>query len=280
MIAGDIVSTFGRSPDRGLRFYDLRPEESLCLRLLARGPSAYFAPVGPNHGYLASAEMHRAITERLPVGEAIRRNHIDIALTYRASGGIPLVQQKAGAHEDIPDVPGGIMREGTLNRILFGDPTFEPFAKLGPAKPSLTIYWMDVSGGIGSRRSNSSAVVTVADPKSPEHWDPYRGSPSRDKVPDRGERVVGSFEIPLGTDGIEDITVRSEGLPPGIELTNAEWAVENRRARSPVVWFSLNAPKHADFSKRNLWIAGARFTLAIKHAEDSTTARNHGEMKR
>jgi hypothetical protein len=79
--------------------------------------------------------------------------------------------------------------------------------------------------------------------------------------------------------GIQDIVVKAE-LPPGVELTNAEWAVETRRARPPVVWFSLNAPKHPEFAKRNLWKAGVRFTLDVKLAAQPNAARRHGEMKR
>jgi hypothetical protein len=277
MVAGDIVSTFGRVADRGIAFYDLNLDESFCLNVLSRGPSAYLAPIGPNHGYLADAEMYRLTSERLPMGEAIRRNHIDIALTYRASGGIPLVQQTAGQREDIPKVPGGIMREGTLNRILYGDPTFEPFTKLGPAVPSLAITRLEKSGVGGTQKSIHSVLVAIADPKSPEHWDPYRGSPSRDKVPDMGERVVGCFEWKADSPGIESISLHAVN-PPEITLTNAEWALETRRARPPVVWFSLNAPKPAEFSKRHLWNKGTSFAFTVHEATDAVSAKQHGEI--
>ncbi|MCX6906952.1 MAG: hypothetical protein NTY01_02790 [Verrucomicrobia bacterium] len=272
MVAGDIVATFGKVPDHKIRFYDLLPQESFCLNLLARGPSAYLAPIGPNHGYLATVETYRAVGEKLPLGEAIRRNQIDVALTYRAQGGIPLVQQKEGEVEAIPPVLGGIMREGTLNRILFGDPTFEPFRGTGPKRNSLEVRTEKRPGGI-------VVTVAVADPKSPEHWDPYRGTPSRDKVPDMGERIVGCFELERDATGIQDISVKAD-LPPGVELTNAEWAIETRRARPPVVWFSLNAPKHPDFAKRNLWKEGARFVFDVKPATHPAAARKHGAMKR
>jgi len=272
MVAGDIVATFGKVPDRRIRFYDLRREESFCLSLLARGPSAYLAPIGPNHGYLANVETYRAVTEKLPLGEAIRRNQIDIALTYRQRGGIPLVQEKEGEPEAIPDVPGGIMREGTLNRILFGDPTFEPFRNTGAARHSLEVRSEKGPGTM-------NVTVAIADPKSPEHWDPYRGEPKRHNVADQRERVVGSFELEAGVAGVHDITVKSN-LPAGVELTNAEWAVEARRGRPPVIWFSLNAPKHSEYTKRNLWREGVRFVLEVKFATDSASAWRHGEMKR
>jgi hypothetical protein len=262
MVWNDIVATFGKVTDRGIRFYDLRREESFCLSMLARGPSAYLAPIGPNHGYLANVETYRAVNEQLPLGEAIRRNQIDVALTYRNRGGIPLVQEKEGQPEAIPNVPGGIMREGTLNRILFGDPTFAPFRNTGTARRSLEI-----------RVEKNTVTVAIADPKSPEHWDPYRGDPKRDNVPDQRERVVGCFE--LDALGVRDIMLKSN-----TELTGAEWAVETRRCRPPLVWFSLNAPKHPEYTKRNLWREGARFTFEVKLATDSASARPHGEVKR
>jgi len=262
MVAADIVATFGKVPDRRIRFYDLRREESFCLNLLARGPSAYLAPIGPNHGYLANVETYRAVNEQLPLGEAIRRNQIDVALTYRSRGGIPLVQEKDGQPEAIPNVPGGIMREGTLNRILFGDPTFAPFRNTGAARHSLEI-----------RAEKSTVTVAIKDPQSPEHWDPYRGDPKRDNVPDQRERVMGWFE--LDAPGVRDIMLKSN-----VELTGAEWAIETRRCRPPVVWFSLNAPKHPEYTKRNLWREGARFTFEVKLATDSASVPRHGEVKR
>jgi hypothetical protein len=42
----------------------------------------------------------------------------------------------------------------------------------------------------------------------------------------------------------------------------------------------MGSPKHADFGKRHLWNEGVRFTLDVKLANDATTAREHGEMKR
>jgi hypothetical protein len=79
--------------------------------------------------------------------------------------------------------------------------------------------------------------------------------------------------------GVQDIAVQAD-LPADVELTNAEWALERRRALPPVVWFSLNAPKPPDFARRSLWREGMRFTLAVTAAPDAQSARSHGLMKR
>ena len=68
------------------------------------------------------------------------------------------------------------------------------------------------------------------------------------------------------------------------ERTAASEELERLRSelatRPPVIWFSLNAPKHTDYAKRNLWNAGARFTLDVKLAPEPGAARSRGEMKR
>ena len=59
-----------------------------------------------------------------------RRDHL------AREGGIPLVQQIEGKPESYPGtIHESVMREGTLNRILFGDPLFAPFHGLRIANP-------------------------------------------------------------------------------------------------------------------------------------------------
>lgn len=262
IVIGDVVATFGDT-GRVVRFHDLKPGESLCLALLARAPAAYLAPVGANHGWLASVERRRAVRERLPVGEAIRRNQIDIALTYRVAGGIPLVQQTDGAPERHPEVTGAVMREGLLNRVLFGDPAFAPFAALPPAAPLVTVATTPGAGG-------ADVVVSVERADPLEAWDPFHG-------PDRGERLVGSFPVP-SEGALASISL--EATPPGGGPTAGEWAIEVRRGRPPLVWFVLNAPAAPDPTPRALWRAGATFRLRAEFAPTGQAGARGGAIVR
>lgn len=259
-VARDIVSTFGDT-GRAIRAYALAPGESLGLRLLARRPACLVAPIGPNHGFASDVELSRAIGERLAVGEALRRNHADLVLAWRENGGIPLVQQAEGEPESIPEGGGrgAVMREGTLNRALFGDPLFAPFARVEGARPALAIE-------ARFEGSDGDIAVRVLDPKSPQSWDPYHGG-------DRGERLVGSFEIPPGFFGIRSIAVASP-----VALTGTDWAVDWRRGGPPQVWFSLNAKPPADLQGRALWKEGASYRLRVTLATDDSAMRPHGTM--
>jgi hypothetical protein len=261
MVAGDIVSTFG-DVSRAIQFYDLKPNESFCLGLLSKGPAALVAPIGPNHGFASDVELARAIGFDLTLGETLRRNAIDVALTWREKGGIPLIQQVAGEREKMPaGVQGAIMREGTLNRILFGDPLFAPFRSIGGRKPTLR-----VNPNFPPGASEGTVAVEVLDPKSLESWDPYR---ERDK----GERLVASFELPAGAKGVDSVAVDST-----VPLTGFDWIVEKRRTGAPVVWFSLNAkpPGANPYAEKALWRDKATYTLRVRLAADAASARASG----
>ncbi|MBI3820371.1 MAG: hypothetical protein HY286_16900 [Planctomycetes bacterium] len=267
MVAGDIVSTFG-DPGRNIYFYNLKPEESFCLNVMALRPSAFVAPIGPNHGFSTDVELSRAIGENLSVGEAIRRNWIDLALAWRAEGGVPLTLQFEGKPEAIPQIGGAkgggaaIMREGTLNRILYGDPTFRPFGNIKNRRPTL-----EVAVNIKDGDATARVEVAIKDAHSGEAWDPYHG-------PVRMERVTAGFDVPAGFAGIESL--ETDGALP---LEGGDWIVEKRRGLPSRVWFAFYTKAPADYTKRALWIDGAKYNLTARFAKEAARAMPSGAIR-
>lgn len=261
MVGGDIVSTFG-DPARKVYFYNLKPEESFCLSLLARGPASLVAPIGPNHGFSNDVELSRAIGENLSIGEAIRRNWIDLVLTYREKGGFPLTLQFDGKAEAMPPGPGSIMREGTANRIVYGDPTFAPFVNIKNRRPTL-----DVKLYTNEKGADGIVSIAVQDPSSGEAWDPYHG-------PERMERINARFEVPAGFVGIESLVF--DGAAPQIY---GDWILELRPGRAPSVWFSIFTKAPKEYTKRALWLAGAKYYLNVKFTKDPAKARPSSEVE-
>lgn len=245
---GDVVSTFGDTGGR-VRFHELGPGESLCTAILARAPAAFLAPVGPNHGWLALVERRRAVRERLSLGEAIRRGQVEVALSDRAFGGIPLVEQHEGRPEAVPPFEGAVMRENVLNRVLYGDPLFRPFASL-PPNPAL---WSVGRTDAAPSQAAFDVRLRIELVDALEWWDSFR-------PPERGEHVVAS--VPLA-DGEEVLSVEALGEPA---LTFGEWAVERRRAAPPLLWLGLNAALSANRYDHRLWVRGKEIVLRVTRA--------------
>lgn len=256
LVEGDIVSTFGATGGVA-RFYDLTPEESLCLTILSRAPCALLAPIGANHGALGIPERDRLHWENLAAGETIRRNQIDVALHWRREGRIPLVQYEDGGPDPAPNgVPGNVMREGTLNRALFGDPTFRPFAALSPGKGSLRVTREGGEKAAGSARFS----VAVERPDSFEYWNPYSGRR------ETGERLVVGLPLRDTERGVLGVALAFDGAGRP-QVTSASWTLETRRAAPPVLWVMLEAPATGKYDVKELWRRDVTYRLEVRLGE-------------
>ncbi|MBI3099360.1 MAG: outer membrane protein assembly factor BamD [Planctomycetes bacterium] len=151
-VEGDIVSTFG-TVDR-VTEYLIPPERGLCLAILHAKPSAFLAPIGPNHGYSCNVEQYRALATGMPLGDVMRTRYNEIVL---AQGG-PLRPAifRAGA----PEVHEDPMRGGGINRLLYGDPAFRPFARPGA----------ESAAGPGLAPGRNAGGETVPSGQEPPPW--------------------------------------------------------------------------------------------------------------
>ena len=141
------------------------------------------------------------------------------------------------------------MRENVLNRVLYGDPSFQPFASLPPNPP----LW-SIGRAAGARAAADFELrLRIERVDALEYWDSFRR-------PERGEHVVATFELAEGT-AIGSVAVVGEPA-----VTFGEWAIERRRARPPLLWLGLNAALLPDRREHRLWIAGKTIRLRVTPA--------------
>jgi len=206
-VEGDIVSTFG-IVDR-VTEYVIPQGRSLGLAILGAGPSAYLAPIGPNHGYACDVERARAMATGLPLGEVMRTRYNEIVL---AAGGAPdLRRYVPGA----PRIDEDAMRGGGANRTLFGDPLVRPFAGSGEAALKQESARLPGAGGV-------RVTCTVADAASSMFWDMF----GADR--EHPERIYTTAPLPEGMRAVGEVTARAVG-PEGtsLEITPPRWLVES-----------------------------------------------------
>jgi hypothetical protein len=250
-VEGDIVSTFGSPGDRG-RLFVMKPEESMCLNVLARRPAAYLAPIGPNHGGMSRNDIYRAGVEGISLGEVIQRGVDEVVLACPANGklGVPLELKTAGEpYEHIP-IPSWVMMSGRLNRVLYGDPLFTPFSAVSPRSSS--VLW-EVVGETGE---GTEYELTMNDPNSPEFYDMFRGDgPMRERIHVR--IPLAKAELPT------EIVVKAMFGGEEIGTTKVQHAIEYDRFGKASLHIQVNAPALPDY-KGNLWRDGVKLTVKAK----------------
>ncbi|MFA4986561.1 MAG: lanthionine synthetase LanC family protein, partial [Candidatus Brocadiia bacterium] len=232
LVEGDIVSTFGDTGGKS-RYYTISPEYSFCLAMLARGPSAYCAPIGANHGNMAALEFYRAAMSGKPLGDVLARGYDDVAFCYWASlgtNGIPLEQRLDGEPEKWINVTGYAMLSNSLNRVLYGDPLYTPYLKYSPFLDA------PLTNTVRATPEGMNVTLTMADPESPEYWDMYRGDgPNREHV-----QVI--LDVPTTMYPPISITAEATLGKEKIALTGGQWAVGNGRNGKHRLFLSVNAP--------------------------------------
>ncbi len=255
LVEGDIVSTFGETSGVS-RFYEMKPSQSYCLNMLARAPSAYLAAIGANHGHMSSLDIYRAMVEGISLGESIRRGVNDVVEAYLSSDGkgVPLFQVEDGKGDKIYGASHA-MRMGRLNRILYGDPTYEPLATTSPR--SLPFSLDNLKGN----KVLSVWSLAVKDTNSPEFWDMYRGDAAL------RERIGAVIALDNPALWPEKVTVKATYNDAAHKLTRGEWSIENTRRHGRLLHVQVNAPGLANY-KLNLWRAGIKVYISVHLAKD------------
>ncbi len=188
-IEGDIVSTFGRV-DRQTE-YRVPAERSLARAILACGPVAFLAPIGPNHGYSCLVEQNRAVATGESLGEVMRGRYNEIVLVE----GLPLSPEIYRPGE--PEFHEDPMRGGGVNRVLYGDPALRPF----PAGGRTPFAPVVVREGDGLR-----ITCTVAEEDAFEGWDMFGGDR------EHPERVRVAVPVPEGfVPAVESVAAAARG---------------------------------------------------------------------
>jgi hypothetical protein len=205
-VENDIVSTFGRV-DR-ITEYILPEGRGLGLAVLADGPSAYLAPIGPNHGYACNVELYRALAMGWPLGDVLRSRYNEIILDAGGKLDISLFEPGAPFPADNP------MRGGGANRTLFGDPLFKPFPESGKDSLRKTVAPLPDRKGL-------RVTCEVVDEMSFQFWDMF-GDDRKNP-----ERIYITVELPQGMAAIRDVSASAKS-PDGnkISLAACKWGIE------------------------------------------------------
>lgn len=206
-VEGDIVSTFG-TVDRITR-YDVPRERSLGMSILGAGASAFLAPIGSNHGFATLVESWRALSTGMSLGEVMRTRYNEIVLAERGPLAAPLY-----VHGE-PELTEDPMRGGGVNRLLYGDPLYRPFADAG--RSAVKMEFQPKSAGA------ATVTLTVVDENSGLSWDMF----GNDR--ENPERVYGVIDLPAASKAIVGVTAAGKS-PDGKALPlsgTITWAMED-----------------------------------------------------
>jgi len=221
-VEGDIVSTFGRV-DR-VTEYTVPADRGLALAILAARPSAFLAPIGPNHGYACLPEMYRALSTGMPLGDVMRTRYNEIILA--AAGRLDGQLYEPGG----PELTEDPMRGGGLNRTLLGDPAYRPF-------PAAETNYLRTT--VERTAEGLIARCEVVDTSSGMFWDMFgddRANP---------ERVYTAIALPEGTTSVKDVQAVATS-PDGqeVSLAGCLWAIEAIDGKR-LLHMQANAPRGA-----------------------------------
>jgi rhamnogalacturonyl hydrolase YesR len=204
-VENDIVSTFGKV-DR-VTEYTIPPGRSLGLAILSDGPSAYLAPIGPNHGYACSVELHRALSAGLSLGDVMRSRYNEIILGGGGNLDISLYEP------DGPMLSENPMRGGGANRTLYGDPLLSPFPNSG--KDYLRRRLASLPNG------SLRVTCEVVDETAPMFWDMFGNDPQNP------ERIYTVVELPKGFDHVGTVSASAKAVTgKEISLSPCKWGIE------------------------------------------------------
>jgi len=112
--------------DRGV----VAPEESIALAILDTGVSAYVAGIDPWHGPLAFQVASRIADDGMRMGEAAKRMFDRLALEFLPER--VRFPRTAGNRERFSGEGTANRRHNGAGMILYGDPSFAPFARHAP----------------------------------------------------------------------------------------------------------------------------------------------------
>ncbi len=186
-VGPDIVSTFG-TVDKTTE-YLVPADRSLALAILGDGPSAFLAPIGPNHGYATLVELHRALATGMSLGDLMRSRYDEIILDEGGRLVAPTFVPGEPEPEEDP------MRGGGVNRLLFGDPAYRPF-------PAADRDAVKATSRLDGKTLHVRCEVVSAD--DGVFWDMFGGDR------ENPERVYAVVELPAGFGEVGSVTATSD----------------------------------------------------------------------
>lgn len=231
-VGPDIVSTFG-TVDKATE-YLVPADRSLALAILGDGPSAFLAPIGPNHGYATLLEIHRALATGMPLGDLMRTRYDEIILD---EGGRLVAPTYVPGQPEPEEDP---MRGGGVNRLLFGDPAYHPF-------PAADRDAVKATSKLDGKTLHVRLEVVNAD--DGVFWDMFG------KDGENPERLYAVVELPTDTIGVASVAATSE-----VPLSKTcLWGVESLDGKR---WIHLQANgKNDTLAKAGVVI---EFTITLK----------------
>jgi uncharacterized membrane protein len=201
--------TFGDTGGK-IRFYEMSDDFSLALSVLKSNATGYFASIGPDHGSQNSLDIYNCFRTNAPLGDVHRDAINELVMGFMGNRPSLKTYQEGevdNSYEDQVFASGTfdpadwqwgskVMLVNRANRIYFGDPLYNPYAKNHSDKLNITKTTIS--------KINASSLVlnmtfnTKDDPGACPTWDMYHES---------GTRVYAPFELPAGYENISKLEV-------------------------------------------------------------------------
>jgi len=207
LVESDIKATFGDTKGT-VRFYTMSDDFSFALSILKTGLTGYFAPIGANNANDKGEEVYNTFLYNEPLGDIHKRVIDGVVMGF--IGNSPKLRifvdgESAYQYETLasgsykPEDFGfssSVMLSGRANRIFYGDPKFNPFAKHQSSKLQL------VTNKLTSIDATTSKLELSFDK-------PAVYFPLWDKFHDGGTRVYTTVLLPAELAGGVELEVLS-----------------------------------------------------------------------
>ncbi len=191
LVERDIEATFGDTQGI-IKFYNMSDDFSFCLAMLKANVTGYFAPNGANNANDKGDEVHFAMMYHEPLGDIHKRTVDGVVMGCLGnSPKLRIYEEDDLIDEDDLSVSGTydpadwgiasqIMLGGKANRIYYGDPMFDPYAKDHSGKLNYTTAAVEPKN---ETQTWVNITCLKPDGHNPLYWDKFHHGDTKIYLP-------------------------------------------------------------------------------------------------